>query len=148
MAEEEEESCRRSTGRPNLVDAAGAAGEKEEAETQSSSNRGVEAEMEARESFKMSGRPRTTSFAEGNKPPANPPLGGMKISSKYHNLTSPAASLSLSNRMNFTIESVLSVVSPLLSSNFNVCTYRMFLKCNKLQLRGIDEPALSTAGSF
>ncbi|XP_014208157.1 glycogen synthase kinase-3 beta isoform X3 [Copidosoma floridanum] len=28
----------------------------------------------------MSGRPRTTSFAEGNKPPANPPLGGMKIS--------------------------------------------------------------------
>ncbi|XP_033209776.1 glycogen synthase kinase-3 beta-like isoform X4 [Belonocnema kinseyi] len=30
----------------------------------------------------MSGRPRTTSFAEGNKPPANPPLGGMKISSK------------------------------------------------------------------
>ncbi|KAG5318592.1 MOS1T transposase, partial [Pseudoatta argentina] len=36
----------------------------------------------------MSGRPRTTSFAEGNKQPANPPLGGMKISSKYHNLTS------------------------------------------------------------
>ncbi|KAF7380577.1 hypothetical protein HZH68_016442 [Vespula germanica] len=30
--------------------------------------------------FRMSGRPRTTSFAEGNKPPANPPLGGMKIS--------------------------------------------------------------------
>ncbi|XP_046431396.1 glycogen synthase kinase-3 beta isoform X5 [Neodiprion virginianus] len=30
----------------------------------------------------MSGRPRTTSFAEGNKPPTNPPLGGMKISSK------------------------------------------------------------------
>lgn len=30
----------------------------------------------------MSGRPRTTSFAEGNKQPANPPLGGMKISSK------------------------------------------------------------------
>ncbi|XP_053973939.1 glycogen synthase kinase-3 beta-like isoform X5 [Hylaeus anthracinus] len=31
----------------------------------------------------MSGRPRTTSFAEGNKLPANPtPLGGMKISSK------------------------------------------------------------------
>ncbi|XP_043285548.1 glycogen synthase kinase-3 beta isoform X4 [Venturia canescens] len=29
----------------------------------------------------MSGRPRTTSFAEGTKPPANPPLGGMKISS-------------------------------------------------------------------
>ncbi|XP_011065075.1 PREDICTED: glycogen synthase kinase-3 beta-like isoform X1 [Acromyrmex echinatior] len=29
----------------------------------------------------MSGRPRTTSFAEGNKQPANPPLGGMKISS-------------------------------------------------------------------
>ncbi|KAI4480982.1 hypothetical protein M0802_014074 [Mischocyttarus mexicanus] len=29
----------------------------------------------------MSGRPRTTSFAEGNKPPANPPLGGVKISS-------------------------------------------------------------------
>ncbi|XP_046431394.1 glycogen synthase kinase-3 beta isoform X3 [Neodiprion virginianus] len=29
----------------------------------------------------MSGRPRTTSFAEGNKPPTNPPLGGMKISS-------------------------------------------------------------------
>ncbi|XP_018348677.1 PREDICTED: uncharacterized protein LOC108752373 [Trachymyrmex septentrionalis] len=28
----------------------------------------------------MSGRPRTTSFAEGNKQPANPPLGGMKIS--------------------------------------------------------------------
>nr|KAF7390691.1 hypothetical protein H0235_017853 [Vespula pensylvanica] len=32
--------------------------------------------------FRMSGRPRTTSFAEGNKPPANPPLGGMKISSE------------------------------------------------------------------
>ncbi|KAF7993397.1 hypothetical protein HCN44_007900 [Aphidius gifuensis] len=30
----------------------------------------------------MSGRPRTTSFAEGTKPPANPPVGGMKISSK------------------------------------------------------------------
>ncbi|XP_076172742.1 glycogen synthase kinase-3 beta isoform X5 [Ptiloglossa arizonensis] len=30
----------------------------------------------------MSGRPRTTSFAEGNKLPANPPLGGIKISSK------------------------------------------------------------------
>ncbi|XP_063978211.1 glycogen synthase kinase-3 beta-like isoform X2 [Diachasmimorpha longicaudata] len=30
----------------------------------------------------MSGRPRTTSFAEGTKPPANPPLGGMKISSR------------------------------------------------------------------
>lgn len=30
----------------------------------------------------MSGRPRTTSFAEGNKQPDNPPLGGMKISSK------------------------------------------------------------------
>lgn len=30
----------------------------------------------------MSGRPRTTSFAEGNKQPLNPPLGGMKISSK------------------------------------------------------------------
>ncbi|XP_015436375.1 PREDICTED: glycogen synthase kinase-3 beta-like isoform X2 [Dufourea novaeangliae] len=30
----------------------------------------------------MSGRPRTTSFAEGNKLPANPPMGGMKISSK------------------------------------------------------------------
>jgi len=30
----------------------------------------------------MSGRPRTTSFAEGNKQPPNPPLGGMKISSK------------------------------------------------------------------
>lgn len=29
----------------------------------------------------MSGRPRTTSFAEGNKQPLNPPLGGMKISS-------------------------------------------------------------------
>ncbi|CAG9819726.1 unnamed protein product [Phaedon cochleariae] len=28
----------------------------------------------------MSGRPRTTSFAEGNKQPLNPPLGGMKIS--------------------------------------------------------------------
>ncbi|XP_046749742.1 glycogen synthase kinase-3 beta isoform X3 [Diprion similis] len=27
----------------------------------------------------MSGRPRTTSFAEGNKPPTNPPLGGMRI---------------------------------------------------------------------
>lgn len=32
----------------------------------------------------MSGRPRTTSFAEGNKPPANPTFGGMKISSEYH----------------------------------------------------------------
>lgn len=31
----------------------------------------------------MSGRPRTTSFAEGNKQPHNPPLGGMKISSGY-----------------------------------------------------------------
>lgn len=31
----------------------------------------------------MSGRPRTTSFAEGNKQPLNPPLGGMKISSKF-----------------------------------------------------------------
>ncbi|XP_060530664.1 protein kinase shaggy-like isoform X2 [Cylas formicarius] len=31
----------------------------------------------------MSGRPRTTSFAEGNKQPLNPPLGGMKISSGY-----------------------------------------------------------------
>ncbi|XP_017784411.1 PREDICTED: protein kinase shaggy isoform X12 [Nicrophorus vespilloides] len=30
----------------------------------------------------MSGRPRTTSFAEGNKQPLNPPLGGIKISSK------------------------------------------------------------------
>ncbi|KAJ3657809.1 hypothetical protein Zmor_009589 [Zophobas morio] len=30
----------------------------------------------------MSGRPRTTSFAEGNKQPLNPPLGGVKISSK------------------------------------------------------------------
>ncbi|XP_034947120.1 glycogen synthase kinase-3 beta isoform X2 [Chelonus insularis] len=30
----------------------------------------------------MFGRPRTTSFAEGTKLPANPPLGGMKISSK------------------------------------------------------------------
>ncbi|XP_065159164.1 protein kinase shaggy isoform X8 [Atheta coriaria] len=30
----------------------------------------------------MSGRPRTTSFAEGNKQPLNPPLGGMKICSK------------------------------------------------------------------
>ena len=35
---------------------------------------------------RMSGRPRTTSFAEGNKPPANPPLGGMKISSEYHKM--------------------------------------------------------------
>ncbi|XP_043251640.1 glycogen synthase kinase-3 beta-like isoform X5 [Colletes gigas] len=34
------------------------------------------------EDFRMSGRPRTTSFAEGNKLPANPPLGGIKISSK------------------------------------------------------------------
>ncbi|KAF7379604.1 hypothetical protein HZH66_014975 [Vespula vulgaris] len=33
--------------------------------------------------FRMSGRPRTTSFAEGNKPPANPPLGGMKISNSF-----------------------------------------------------------------
>ncbi|KZC13566.1 hypothetical protein WN55_05118 [Dufourea novaeangliae] len=32
------------------------------------------------EIFRMSGRPRTTSFAEGNKLPANPPMGGMKIS--------------------------------------------------------------------
>jgi hypothetical protein len=31
----------------------------------------------------MSGRPRTTSFAEGNKQSPNPPLGGMKISSKW-----------------------------------------------------------------
>lgn len=31
----------------------------------------------------MSGRPRTTSFAEGNKQSPNPPLGGFKISSKY-----------------------------------------------------------------
>ncbi|RZF35597.1 hypothetical protein LSTR_LSTR005125 [Laodelphax striatellus] len=31
----------------------------------------------------MSGRPRTTSFAEGNKQSPNPPLGGMKISSKF-----------------------------------------------------------------
>lgn len=31
----------------------------------------------------MSGRPRTTSFAEGNKQSPNPPLGGLKISSKY-----------------------------------------------------------------
>ncbi|KAK7600799.1 hypothetical protein V9T40_008240 [Parthenolecanium corni] len=30
----------------------------------------------------MSGRPRTTSFAEGNKQSPNPPLGGFKISSK------------------------------------------------------------------
>lgn len=30
----------------------------------------------------MSGRPRTTSFAEGNKQP-NPVLGGVKISSKF-----------------------------------------------------------------
>ncbi|KAL2712244.1 glycogen synthase kinase-3 beta-like isoform X6, partial [Vespula squamosa] len=35
--------------------------------------------------FRMSGRPRTTSFAEGNKPPANPPLGGMKISTLKEN---------------------------------------------------------------
>ncbi|XP_075232762.1 glycogen synthase kinase-3 beta-like isoform X3 [Lycorma delicatula] len=34
----------------------------------------------------MSGRPRTTSFAEGNKQSPNPPLGGMKISNE--NLTS------------------------------------------------------------
>lgn len=33
----------------------------------------------------MSGRPRTTSFAEGNKQAPNPPLGGFKISSKYLN---------------------------------------------------------------
>lgn len=33
-------------------------------------------------SVEMSGRPRTTSFAEGNKQQPNPPLGGMKISSK------------------------------------------------------------------
>lgn len=32
----------------------------------------------------MSGRPRTTSFAEGNKQPLNPPLGGLKISSKFY----------------------------------------------------------------
>ena len=31
----------------------------------------------------MSGRPRTTSFAEGNKQPPNPVLGGMKVTSKY-----------------------------------------------------------------
>lgn len=37
--------------------------------------------------IEMSGRPRTTSFAEGNKQPLNPPLGGMKISSKYLNRT-------------------------------------------------------------
>lgn len=34
----------------------------------------------------MSGRPRTTSFAEGNKQPLNPPLGGLKISSKFYTL--------------------------------------------------------------
>ncbi|XP_014277984.1 protein kinase shaggy isoform X7 [Halyomorpha halys] len=33
----------------------------------------------------MSGRPRTTSFAEGNKQPPNPPLPGMRISSKDGN---------------------------------------------------------------
>lgn len=32
----------------------------------------------------MSGRPRTTSFAEGNKQSPNPVLGGMRISSEYH----------------------------------------------------------------
>ncbi|KPI92534.1 hypothetical protein RR48_07514 [Papilio machaon] len=40
----------------------------------------------------MSGRPRTTSFAEGGKSvrktfenqPPKPPLGGVKICSKYH----------------------------------------------------------------
>ncbi|XP_012274254.1 glycogen synthase kinase-3 beta isoform X2 [Orussus abietinus] len=37
--------------------------------------------MQDQERSRMSIRPRTTSFAEGNKPPANPPLGGMKISS-------------------------------------------------------------------
>ncbi|KAL0266734.1 UNVERIFIED_CONTAM: hypothetical protein PYX00_009198 [Menopon gallinae] len=36
-------------------------------------------------SIEMSGRARTTSFAEGNKQPPNPPLGGMKISSKDGN---------------------------------------------------------------
>lgn len=30
----------------------------------------------------MTGRPRTTSFAEGNKQQPNPVLGGMKIISK------------------------------------------------------------------
>lgn len=34
----------------------------------------------------MSGRPRTTSFAEGNKQPPNPVLGGMKISSKLNSM--------------------------------------------------------------
>jgi hypothetical protein len=33
----------------------------------------------------MSGRPRTTSFAEGNKQP-NVQLGGMKISSEYKSI--------------------------------------------------------------
>lgn len=50
VAEEKEESCRRDTGRPNLVDAAGAAGAKEQAETQPSSSRGAgvqEVEVEA-----------------------------------------------------------------------------------------------------
>lgn len=40
----------------------------------------------------MSGRPRTTSFAEGNKQPLNPPLGGLKISSKFY--TCPVVHLS------------------------------------------------------
>jgi len=31
----------------------------------------------------MSGRPRTTSFAEGNKTSPNPPLGGIKVISTY-----------------------------------------------------------------
>jgi hypothetical protein len=56
-----------------------------------------------RESFRMSGRPRTTSFAEGNKPPANPPLGGMKISSKYHNLTFASQFLSLFLFLSFSV---------------------------------------------
>lgn len=37
----------------------------------------------------MSGRPRTTSFAEGNKQPPNPVLGGMKVTSKYPLSPSP-----------------------------------------------------------
>lgn len=104
MAEEEEES-RRNTGQPNLVDAAGTAGERARGSGERPfSNRGVGVVGGGgggggRDSFRMSGRPRTTSFAEGNKPPANPPLGGMKISSKYHNLACALVSLFLPPRL-------------------------------------------------
>lgn len=45
----------------------------------------------------MSGRPRTTSFAEGNKQSPNPALGGFKISSKYSFVGSIIVSLTCNN---------------------------------------------------